>query len=108
MDGYVLVFVTCGSADEAAAIARAMVDQRLAACASLGGPVQSTFRWQGERQDVTEYPLMLKTQAARFPELEAAIRRLHSYETPEILAVPVAAGSAAYLRWIDAYVSPET
>ncbi|HEY7837873.1 MAG TPA: divalent-cation tolerance protein CutA [Terriglobales bacterium] len=106
MTGYVLVFVTCGSADEAAAIARAVVDQRLAACASFSGPVQSIYWWQGERQGATEYPLVLKTQAARFPELEATIRRLHSYETPEILAVPVTAGSAAYLRWIDTSVAP--
>ena len=96
-----LVHVSCSSLEEATAIARAAVDQHLAACASVGAPVQAVYWWQGQRQEATEYPLTLKTEAAAFAALEAEIRRRHSYETPEILAVPAVAGSADYLRWIE-------
>lgn len=97
----VLVCVNCASAEEASAIAKAAVDLHLAACASVGAPVRSVYWWQGERQETTEYPLTLKTGAARFAALETEIRRQHSYETPEIIALPVVAGSVDYLRWIE-------
>ena len=106
MTDKILVFVSCASAAEASRIARVLVDKRLVACASLGSPFQSVFTWKGERQEMTEFPLTLKTGQSHFAEMEAEIRRLHSYENPEIIAVPLAVASASYLQWIDESTGP--
>jgi periplasmic divalent cation tolerance protein len=101
MDAF-LVHVTCGGREEAERIARAVVDGGWAACATVGAPAHSVYRWQGRVEEAEEFPLTLKTTASRYAGLEAEIRRLHSYETPEIVAVPITAGSADYLAWIAA------
>ena len=79
---------------------------RLAACAQVGSPVTSTYRWQGEIETAQEWPVVFKTTAGRYAELEAFLRERHSYDVPEILAVPVAAGSAAYLAWLTEQSAP--
>lgn len=101
MTDKILVFVTCSSLIEGETIARALIDKQLAACASVGARVRSYYVWKGERQEANEYPLTLKTTLDKFPELESEVRRLHSYEVPEIVAVRLEAGSNAYLQWID-------
>jgi periplasmic divalent cation tolerance protein len=95
-----LVLTGTSSRDEAQAIADAAIEQRLAAAAQVFGPVSSTYRWAGQVTHAEEWLCLLKTSAARYDALEQAIRSLHSYELPGILAVPVAAGSVAYLDWI--------
>src|SRR5579864_9200004 len=102
MTDKIVVLVTCRSQSEAKKIARAVVEARLAACANvLGAPVQSIYRWKGKVERAKEVLVLLKTARKRFSALEREIRRMHSYETPEIIAVPIVAGSAAYLRWIE-------
>lgn len=97
----VVVLVTCGKVSEARRIARAVVAQRLAACVNIvGGGVHSIYRWKGKVESANEILLVMKTTRARFAALERAIRRMHSYDTPEILALAITAGSRAYLDWV--------
>lgn len=96
----VVVLVTAGSADEAASIGRTLVEERLAACANVIGPIRSIYRWQDAIEDATEHLLLLKARAADVPSLEARVQALHSYDVPEVLALPVAAGGANYLTWL--------
>jgi periplasmic divalent cation tolerance protein len=88
--------------DRAAAerLAEAVVGQRLAACVNILAPCRSVYRWKGALQREEEHPVVIKTTGERYAELEAAIRALHPYELPEIIAVPVERGLAAYLDWI--------
>ena len=96
----VQVLTTAGSEEEAELIASTLVERRLAACVQVLGPVVSRYRWQGEVEQAREWQCLAKTTATVYPEVEAAIRELHSYEEPEILAIPVLAGSPGYLAWI--------
>ncbi|HXR96402.1 MAG TPA: divalent-cation tolerance protein CutA [Terriglobales bacterium] len=97
----VVVQIHCASPLEARSIAAALLEQKLVACATIGAEVQSHYRWRGKLEESCETPLTLKTIADRLPAVEAAIRRLHSYETPEIIATPVVGGSAEYLAWVE-------
>jgi periplasmic divalent cation tolerance protein len=107
MTDKIVVLVTCGSAKEARKIARAMVEQRLAACANiLSSPVQSVYRWKGSAESAKEFLLLIKTTKARFPKLKAEVKRLHTYDLPEIIALPVATGATDYLAWISESVGP--
>jgi periplasmic divalent cation tolerance protein len=101
---YVQVVTTAGSAEEAEAISAALVERRLAACVQVAGPVHSRYRWQGEVETAEEWQCLAKTTAAALPQVEAAIRELHSYDEPEIVATGIVAGSAGYLEWIGANV----
>ena len=97
----VAVLVTCGSRKEALRIGRAVIEQRLAACANVArSPMDSVYRWKGKIETTQEFLLIMKTSRARFDALQKAIRRLHSYDLPEIIALPVAEGEAGYLAWI--------
>jgi periplasmic divalent cation tolerance protein len=97
-----LVLVTCSGTAEARRIARAVVEERLAACVNiLPGPVMSTYRWKGKVESARERLLLIKTSRKRLAKLEAAVERLHSYDVPEFIAVPIADGSSAYLSWIE-------
>lgn len=101
MTNKIVVLLTCGSAAEAQRIARAVVDARLAACANiLQVPVQSVYRWKGKVETAKETLLVIKSARRRFPALERTIKRLHGYEAPEIIALPIATGSRDYLAWI--------
>jgi periplasmic divalent cation tolerance protein len=101
MTEYLQVQTTAGSAEEAERIGAALVERRLAACVQTIGPISSRYRWQGEVETAREWLCLAKTEASRYAELEAAIRELHSYEEPEIVATPIVAGSAGYLEWIS-------
>jgi periplasmic divalent cation tolerance protein len=97
----IVVLVTCASTAEAKKIARALVEKRLAACGNiLEAPVRSIYRWKGKVETGREYLLILKSSRRRFARLEAEVKRLHSYDLPEIIALPISAGSAEYLKWI--------
>ena len=102
MTDKIVVMVTCGSQAEAKKIARAVVKARLAACANvLGSPVESIYWWKGKVETAKEMLLLVKSTRKRFSALEREIRRLHGYDTPEIIALPIVEGSRAYLRWIE-------
>jgi periplasmic divalent cation tolerance protein len=98
---YLQVLTTAGSRAEAGAIAAALIERRLAACVQISGPITSIYRWQGAIENAEEWHCLAKTASSHWDAVEAAIRELHSYEQPEIVATPIAAGSAGYLRWID-------
>ena len=98
---HLVVLVTAGSADEAAAIARALVEERLAACANVVPGIRSIYRWEGAVHDDAEVLLVVKTRADRFEALARRVGELHSYDVPEVIALPVVAGSARYLAWLD-------
>ncbi|MDH7515844.1 MAG: divalent-cation tolerance protein CutA [Bacteroidota bacterium] len=102
-----LIITTTASADEADAIARALVDERLVACCSVSGPVRSTYRWEGRTVQDEERMLFMKTIRQRYPDVESRIRALHSYEIPEIICLPVQEGFEPYLRWLHGSVVPE-
>lgn len=96
---YGVVLVTAASRQEAEAIATSLVQSHLAACVSLL-PIHSIYTWQGELHQEQEWQLLIKTDLAQFQTLETKIRELHSYEVPEIIALPILAGSQPYLQWI--------
>jgi len=102
MADHVQVLTTAGSAEEAERIAAALVERRLAACVQTLGPIRSRYRWQGAIEEAEEWQCLAKTEASRYAEVEAAIRELHSYEEPEIVALPIVAGSSGYLSWVSA------
>jgi periplasmic divalent cation tolerance protein len=95
-----IVFVMAGGEDEAAKIARSLVDERIAACVNIVGPVRSLYRWRGEIEDEKEYLLIIKSRAQLFPKLERRVKELHSYEVPEVVAVAMSRVSKPYLDWL--------
>lgn len=95
-----VVLMTAPDIDQARRIARALVEERLAACCNILGGVESIYRWEGAVETAAEVLAIIKTSNAKFPDLERRIRELHPYDVPEILAMPVIAGSDNYLRWI--------
>ncbi|RPI16694.1 MAG: divalent-cation tolerance protein CutA [Acidobacteriales bacterium] len=107
MTGKIVVLTTCASAREAETIARALVEKRLAACVNILPGVRSIYRWCGAIEDGAEVLLLIKSRRNLFDELRAEIEKVHSYETPEVLALDVTAVSAAYLSWLDAELKPE-
>lgn len=98
---YIVVFVTARDAAEARAISKGLLESKLIACANIIGGVQSLFWWQGKIDEASEVLLVMKTKKALFKKLIAKVRALHSYDTPEVIALPVMAGSTDYLKWID-------
>lgn len=101
MTDKIVVFSTCNSSQEAQKLARALVEERLAACVSIVPGLQSIYRWRGQIESSSEYLLMIKTRRDLMPSLRAAFERLHSYEVPELLALSVIDGAPAYLEWLD-------
>jgi len=98
------LLILCNSPDEEVAnrIALAVLESGLAACVNILPRVQSLYRWQGKIESATEIPLLIKSTAANYPALEAAIQKLHPYDIPEIIALPVERGLPAYLNWVAA------
>ncbi len=106
MSGKIVVLVTCRSAREARRIARTIVARKLAACANLiSTPVESIYRWKGNVESAKEFLLVIKTTRKRFAALRNAVQGLHSYDLPEIIALPISDGSRKYLAWIDESVA---
>ena len=97
----IIVLITAASEDEAAKIGRTLVDEKLAACANIIPGIRSIYTWKGETCDDTECLMVVKTVAANFDALERRVRELHSYEVPEVIAIPIIKGSAPYLDWVE-------
>jgi periplasmic divalent cation tolerance protein len=96
----IVVMVTCADSAEAQKIANAVVEERLVACATIAGNVRSFFHWQGALVRETETLLLMKTRPQCFDELSKRVKQLHSYQVPEIIALPVVAGSPEYIAWL--------
>jgi periplasmic divalent cation tolerance protein len=101
-----VVLVTAPDAEAGGRIARALVEERLAACVNALPGVRSTYRWKGALHEDDEVLLVIKTRADRLAALAERVRALHPYELPEVLALPAAGGSAAYLAWVAAESAP--
>jgi periplasmic divalent cation tolerance protein len=99
------VLTTVGSEEEAGLIAGVLVERKLAACVQVVGPITSRYRWRGAVEEEREWQCLAKTTRAAYEAVEAAIREIHSYDEPEIIATPIVAGSAGYLAWIGDEVS---
>jgi periplasmic divalent cation tolerance protein len=99
---FIQVVTTTERREDAERIAQALVDARLAACAQVSGPIASTYRWRGQVEHAQEWQCSAKSRRELFPRIEAAIRRIHPYEVPEILAMPILDGSGPYLEWLAA------
>src|SRR4030042_5712608 len=105
---YLVVLVTLRSAEAAAKLARALVEEHLAACGNVVESIRSIYRWQGRVQDEPEALLILKTTAEKLQALKDRVIELHSYEVPEVIALPLSDGHQPYLEWIGSCVAPES
>src|SRR5262245_30952679 len=102
----IVVFMTASNGEEATRLADLLIGAHLAACVQIFPEIESVYRWQGQIERQAEVLLIAKTTTAKFAELEREVRALHSYETPEIVAIPIVAGSNPYLDWLSASVEP--
>ncbi len=102
MDTYLQAITTTDSQEEAAKLARLAVERRVAACAQVAGPITSTYWWKGEVETASEWQVLFKLPAERYEAFQEVIRSAHSYDVPEIIATPIAAGNPAYLEWMTA------
>jgi len=102
METYCVVLTNLPDRDAALALARTLVERRLAACANVLGSCTSVYRWKGSVESADEVPILIKTRRSLYPEVEEAIRALHPYELPEIIVLPIESGLASYLDWIGA------
>ena len=100
MDDVIIILTNLPDREAAVKLANALVANKLAACVNVLSGCTSVYRWKGTIENAQEVPVLIKTRAARYAEIEAAIRALHPYELPEIIAVPVVRGSDDYLRWV--------
>ena len=95
-----VILSTTGSEEQALAIARALVSERLAACVNIIGPIRSVYRWRDAIEDEQEYLLLIKTRATSYVKVERRVRELHTYEVPEVLALSADRGSPPYIKWL--------
>jgi periplasmic divalent cation tolerance protein len=102
-----LVLTNLPDRESADRLARGVVEARVAACVNVLSPARSVYRWKGAVETAEEYPVLIKTAADRYPELEKTIRALHPYELPEIVAVSIEAGHPAYLAWVETETRPQ-
>ena len=101
MTDIIVVFSTCPSAEEAEKVARKLLAKQLAACVTLIPGARSLYRWRGEVEEASEHVLLIKSRRGLFDQLRAELGSMHSYEVPEILALPVVEGAPSYIDWID-------
>ena len=106
MTTYLRITTTTSGREEADRIAADLVSRRLAACVQISGPITSAYRWEGVLETAVEWLCVIKTVGEKYAEVEAAIRELHSYQVPEIVATEIVAGSAEYLEWVSANTAP--
>lgn len=107
MDATSMVYMTCASQDEALAIAKHLLTSKLAACCNILGQINSIYVWQGQLTQGTEVAMLAKTRSALVPELMASVRQRHSYQTPCLIAWPIAEGDPAFLTWISDQTRPQ-
>ena len=103
--GEIVVFVTAGTEQEARRIGELLLDRRKAACVSIVPGVDSLFWWQGKLDSAQESLLIIKTKASLLPDVVSLVKGIHSYEVPEIIAMPIIGGNEDYLKWINSEVS---
>lgn len=101
MKSYIVIFATCANKKEASLIAKRLLTKRLVACANIIDGAKSFFWWKGEVDKAAEALVMMKTVKGNFSKIQKVIKTLHSYEVPEIIALPVIDGEKTYLKWID-------
>jgi periplasmic divalent cation tolerance protein len=104
MTDKIVILSTCGSAEEAEKIAARLVEAQVAACVNIVPGIRSIYGWKGAVERATEWLLLIKTRQELFGRVAAEVRRLHSYQVPELIALPVTAGSESYLAWLDGEV----
>jgi periplasmic divalent cation tolerance protein len=107
MNSPIIILSTTGSEDEASKIAEHLVSNRLAACVNIIPSITSVYRWKGEMNSDREILMVIKTDASRFEEIKTAVRNMHSYETPELIAISIQQGLQQYLDWISESVSSQ-
>jgi periplasmic divalent cation tolerance protein len=107
MTDKIAVLSTCESEEQARAIARALVEARLAACVNIVPGMHSVYRWKDAVEEAAELLLIIKTSRAMLPRVQAALQRLHTYEVPELVALPIVDGSESYLNWLSASLESE-
>jgi periplasmic divalent cation tolerance protein len=100
MSSYIVVIVTTANRDEAMKIVRSLLKERLIACANIVGPVSSIFWWEGKIEEAGEFLVFMKSHENHFERLSERIAEIHSYEVPEIIALPIIKGSQSYLKWL--------
>ena len=100
MSNYIVIYITTGSVNEAKKIGRALVEEKLAACSNIISPVRSIYSWQGKICDDKEALMVLKTKKKLFKQIVKRVEKLHSYDVPEIIAMPIVEGSSKYLSWL--------
>ena len=103
-----IVITTCGNADDAERIARALLERRLVACVNIIPGVRSLYRWQGKVEDDAELILLMKTTAEAVEALEPALAEIHPYDVPELVVLPIEGGAASYLEWVGENVATST
>ncbi len=103
---YVLVFITAADNEEARLIAKVLLEQKKAACVSIIDGVNSTYWWKCEIENATESQLMVKTRASLLGDVITTVKEIHSYDTPEIIALPIIGGNDAYFEWLDEALEP--
>ena len=108
MTDKVVILVTCGSLVEGRRIARALVKEKLAACVSVSSPIRSLYRWKGKLCDEAEVLLVIKTARQLFDRVRRTVERLHSYQVPEVICVPIIDGAPNYLNWLTASLTEAT
>ena len=104
---FLQIVTTIDDRQTADALAKALVERKLAACVQVTGPVTSIYRWEGAIETATEWQLLIKSRSDLYRNVEAAIQALHPYKVPEIIAIPIIEGLGDYLRWIDENVACE-
>ena len=106
MAEYIQLFTTTEKQNDADAISKEIVEKRLAACVQVVGPIKSTYWWKEEIEQAEEWLCIVKSRRDLYEELEKAIKRIHPYEVPEIVAVPIVSGSQSYLEWLEQVIKP--
>lgn len=101
MTDKIVVLSTCDSAEEAAKLARHLVEKRLAACVNVIPGARSVYRWKDNIEEASEWVLLIKSSRSLFPQLRSELAKLHSYDVPEMIAVSIVDGADSYLRWLD-------
>jgi periplasmic divalent cation tolerance protein len=99
--GNIVVYVTAPGEDEAARIARALVEERLAACVNIIKDIRSIYRWEGKVEDEGEVLMVIKTREALFDALSGRVKELHPYSVPEVIAMPIVKGLESYIKWLE-------
>ena len=101
MPDYIVIYITTGSVNEAKKIGRVLVEEKLAACSNIISPIRSIYRWQGKICDDKEALMVLKTRKKHFEQIVKRVETLHSYDVPEIIAIPIIEGSSKYMSWLN-------